>query len=75
MEEKRIYLSNSDCSKCASIKPRVIKAAQNKWIELTEMDAIDRKEAEILTIPTLVVEKWEEKQYLTDSDLIEYIRP
>ena len=73
--EKRIYLWSSDCSKCASIRPWVIKSAESKGIELTEMDALDRKESEILTIPTLVVDKWEEKEYLTDSDLIEYIRP
>ena len=73
--EKRIYLWSSDCSKCQSIRPRVVKSAEAKGIELTEMDALDRKESEILTIPTLVVDNGESKRYLSDSDLIEYIRP
>ena len=73
--EKRVYLSNSDCSKCQSIRPRVELSAKNKGIELTEMDALDRKESEILTIPTLVVENEWVKKYLSDSDLINYIRP
>lgn len=75
MKEKRKYVYWEDCSKCHSLKPRVEKSAQAKWIDLEEVEIRDNKDPNIMTIPTLVVENWETVKYLTDQDLVEYIQP
>lgn len=73
--EKRTFVYGEDCSKCRSLEPFVRMSAKVKNIELTEVEYKDLKDENILTIPTLIVENWESKEYKTDESLVEYIRP
>lgn len=74
--EKWTLITSEDCVKCHSIAPFVRMSAEWKGIELSEFDFKDYEDKEaITTVPTLIVEKEDSKQYLTDEDLINYIRP
>ena len=66
------------CSKCPFIKKEVSKIAKEKNIPYQEIDFDIIWDAEIkdniLTIPTLIVDDWKTRKYLTDEDIFTFIK-